>query len=97
MAPGTEFARDVCAGIGPLQLGIVLVYIMFTNNSSQLQVSWMYPTADVAQVYECHVTGVTHTGSRDVTSSVHVTSNDVTMDVLVSPFICSCNYDYQHL
>ena len=25
-APGTEFARDFCAGIGPLQLGVVLVY-----------------------------------------------------------------------
>ena len=27
MAPGTEFARDFCAGIGPLQLGVVLVYL----------------------------------------------------------------------
>ena len=27
MAPGTEFARDFCAGIGPLQLGVVLVVI----------------------------------------------------------------------
>ena len=27
MAPGTEFARDFCAGIGPLQLGVVLVII----------------------------------------------------------------------
>ena len=26
MAPGTEFARDFCAGIGPLQLGVVLVF-----------------------------------------------------------------------
>ena len=25
MAPGTEFARDFCAAIGPLQLGVVLV------------------------------------------------------------------------
>ena len=25
MAPGTESARDFCAGIGPLQLGVVLV------------------------------------------------------------------------
>ena len=25
MAPGIEFARDFCAGIGPLQLGVVLV------------------------------------------------------------------------
>ena len=28
MAPGTEFARDFCAGIGPLQLGVVLVCIL---------------------------------------------------------------------
>ena len=25
MSPVTEFARDFCAGIGPLQLGVVLV------------------------------------------------------------------------
>ena len=30
MSPGTEFARDFCAGIGPLQLGVVLVYNLFT-------------------------------------------------------------------
>ena len=29
MAPGTEFARDFCAGIGPLQLGVVLVSFIF--------------------------------------------------------------------
>ena len=29
MAPGTEFARDFCAGIGPLQLGVVLVFFIF--------------------------------------------------------------------
>ena len=29
MAPGTEFARDFCAGIGPLQLGVVLVFYFF--------------------------------------------------------------------
>ena len=27
MSLGTEFARDFCAGIGPLQLGVVLVAI----------------------------------------------------------------------
>ena len=32
MSPGTEFARDFCAGIGPLQLGVVLVSIIFLNN-----------------------------------------------------------------
>ena len=31
MASGTELARDFCAGIGPLQLGVVLVsfFIIF--------------------------------------------------------------------
>ena len=29
MPPGTEFARDFCAGIGPLQLGVVLVFNIF--------------------------------------------------------------------
>ena len=29
MAPGTEFARDFCAGIGPLQLGVVFVFLNF--------------------------------------------------------------------
>ena len=29
MSPGTEFARDFCTGIGPLQLGVVLVYLFF--------------------------------------------------------------------
>ena len=29
VAPGTEFARDFCAGIGPLQLGVVRVFIKF--------------------------------------------------------------------
>ena len=27
MSPGTEFARDFCAGIGLLQLGVVLVFL----------------------------------------------------------------------
>ena len=31
MAPGTEFARDFCAGIGPLQLGVVLVLFFFNE------------------------------------------------------------------
>ena len=29
MAPGTEFVRDFCAGIGLLQLGVVLVFLVF--------------------------------------------------------------------
>ena len=40
MAPGTEFARDFCAGIGPLQLGVVLVYsrlyIVLNPNQTRL-------------------------------------------------------------
>ena len=37
MAPGTEFVRDFCAGIGPLQLGVVLVIIitMYNNNNDK--------------------------------------------------------------
>ena len=31
MAPLTEFARDFCAGIGPLQLGVVLVNLFFSS------------------------------------------------------------------
>ena len=31
MSPDTEFARDFCAGIGPLQLGVVLVQQAFNN------------------------------------------------------------------
>ena len=32
MTPGTEFARDFCAGIGPLQLGVVLIFcIIFSH------------------------------------------------------------------
>ena len=32
MSPGTEFARDFCAGIGPLQLGFVLVIVIFIDH-----------------------------------------------------------------
>ena len=33
--PGTEFAYDFCARIGPLQLGVVLVdYIILSDNYS---------------------------------------------------------------
>ena len=35
MSPGTEFARDFCAGIGPLQLGVVLVYYIFLESIFQ--------------------------------------------------------------
>ena len=29
MAHGTELGRDFCAGIGPLELGVVLVIVIF--------------------------------------------------------------------
>ena len=35
MSPGTEFARDFCAGIGPLQLGGVLVFLIFNFQASK--------------------------------------------------------------
>ena len=31
MAPCSEFARDFCAGMGPLQLGVVLVLLKTTR------------------------------------------------------------------
>ena len=34
MAPGTEFALDFCAGIGPLQLGVVLVRFPFSMDNN---------------------------------------------------------------
>ena len=36
MAPGTEFARDFCARIGPLQLGVVLVFYILAQSYSTL-------------------------------------------------------------
>ena len=36
MAPGTEFARDFCAGIGPLQLGVVLVRLFIYFSLGQI-------------------------------------------------------------
>ena len=40
MSPGTEFARDFCAGIGPLKLGVVLVSFIF--NTIQVFTSYQY-------------------------------------------------------
>ena len=36
MAPGTEYARDFCAGIGPLQLGVVLVFCFLYSSCFEL-------------------------------------------------------------
>ena len=35
MSPGTELARDFCAGIGPLQLGVVLVVLIFMRREAK--------------------------------------------------------------
>ena len=37
---GTEFARDFCAGIGPLQLGVVLVLYLFAVTISHIVMSF---------------------------------------------------------
>ena len=37
MAPGTEFARDFCVGIGPLQLGVVLVEYLSNMHTLKLE------------------------------------------------------------
>ena len=42
MAPGTEFARDFCAGIGPLQLGVVLVLLYFSKIGFDV-LQWLLP------------------------------------------------------
>ena len=31
--PSTELSRDFCAGIGPLQFGVVLVFLQFKEQS----------------------------------------------------------------
>ena len=36
MSPGTEIARYFCAGIGPLQLGVVLVFIFLNVLNSNI-------------------------------------------------------------
>ena len=39
MAPGTEFTRNFCAGIGPLQLGVVLVlYVQLSNQIDAVRI-----------------------------------------------------------
>ena len=48
MAPGTEFARDFCAGIGPLQLGVVLVYFLVESFTSVCTCLPVY-----VHVYQC--------------------------------------------
>ena len=44
MAPGTEFARDFCGGIGPLQLDVVLVCYIFILTDGfviELKIDWL--------------------------------------------------------
>ena len=42
MTPSNELPRDFCAGIGPLQLGVVLVYAIFQIDLSKntLGIMW---------------------------------------------------------
>ena len=42
MSHGTEFVRDFCAGIGPLQLGVVLVYLIVTSHVDSLHLFVYY-------------------------------------------------------
>ena len=42
MAPGAEFARDFCAGIGPLQLGVVLVFNLHHNKNVYILIGNIY-------------------------------------------------------
>ena len=43
MTPSIELPRDFCAGIGPLQLGVVLVFYIFII------------TDDMIKIYSCFV------------------------------------------
>ena len=40
MTPSTELPRDFCAGIGPLQLGVVLVFLSFDFHRPVVQGSY---------------------------------------------------------
>ena len=40
MSPGTEVARDFCAGIGPLQLGVVLVSLITVPSALNHMTQW---------------------------------------------------------
>ena len=42
MSPGTEYTRDFCAGIGPLQLGVVLVLFSFICFSYYMYITVYY-------------------------------------------------------
>ena len=52
MAPDTEFDRDFCAGIGPLQLGVVLVPSVFTFHRSVYRFQ-----ATVTYEHNCFIKG----------------------------------------
>ena len=40
--PSSELPRDFCAGIGPLQLGVVLVFLYFDNHRRYDQNIFMF-------------------------------------------------------
>ena len=73
MAPGTEFARDFCAGIGPLQLGVVLVSIVIVGKKVKNDRSHAIDSPRITKVIlkNCqkigqmtHLTVKTHTQRR---------------------------------
>ena len=39
--PSTELPRDLCAGIGPLQLGVVLVRFLFIAKNARYRFFWI--------------------------------------------------------
>ena len=60
MAPGTEFARDFCTEIGPLQLGVVLVYFLvesFTSVCTCLPVCVNVYHHRAVQLIDTHISG----------------------------------------
>ena len=69
MAPGTEFARDFCAGIGPLQLGVVLVYLfiyLFIRSSSHWALA-LRPVYDlITPLPPCRQTHLSEMAAKDV-------------------------------
>ena len=53
MSPGTEFARDFCAGTGPLQLGVVLFVIIIVVVVVVVVVLTVCPPPIVFNVWCC--------------------------------------------
>ena len=50
MTPSTELSRYFCAGIGPLQLGVVLVIIIIIITIIIIIISCLYQAVGIADV-----------------------------------------------